>query len=492
MNRAVPGGLEASSPFDLAIVGAGWAGLAAAVVACAAGKRIVLVDAAPQAGGRARRQSLDLGFGPIDLDNGQHLLIGAYRQTLELAQRIGLSAEQLFNRQRLLLRDTQGLHLAAPHLPAPAHLVWALLAARGFPWSDRRAVVRMISGLRRDAWQVTAGETVSTLLDRMSQPSTVRTRLWERLCISALNTPSRQACAQTFASVLRDSLGSARANSDFLIPRATLSDCLPDPALRWLSRQGAVIRLRTPIRTLVPDPGRASSWQLHHPGGSIAARGVILACNVSNSLRLLERIGSSDTPPIVDDVSLAGRGTPGRPQVGRSELRRTLRALSSFSFHSIATLWVSWPASHQPAIGPPLMLHREAGGDRQADWLFDRGVWSGHRVGAWVISLADELKPALDPERAIDHARELCRTYGFVAPVAARLIIEKRATFACVPGRAGVAHEAAGRQAGLWLAGDYTEAHYPATLESAVRSGMRAGQIAADGLDAYSQAIAIA
>ncbi|HWS75462.1 MAG TPA: FAD-dependent oxidoreductase, partial [Quisquiliibacterium sp.] len=188
-----------------AVVGAGWAGLAAALDLAEAGAQVTLYEAAPMAGGRARSVSLGTPLGRFTLDNGQHLVVGAYRHTLALIERLGASAH--LHRHRLRLASPSGLSLGAAGLPAPLHLAWALLTARGLGPGARLAMLRLMTGLRRARWQVQPGETVSGLMRRHGQPAMLVDRLWAPLCIGALNTMPQAACAGAFAAVLRDTLG---------------------------------------------------------------------------------------------------------------------------------------------------------------------------------------------------------------------------------------------------------------------------------------------
>ncbi len=453
---------------ELAVVGAGWAGLAAAITACQAGLRVALIDAAPQAGGRARQQVIDFGFGPIELDNGQHLLIGAYRDTLSLIESIGESSANLFERRPMALHDTRGLSLRTARLPAPLHLLWALISASGLSLRERLAMVRLMSGLRRCGWRVPAGETVNVLLERYSQPMRLRQHLWEPLCVSALNTLSHQACSATFATVLRDSMGATRAASDFLLPRQSLGECLPAPALRWLQQRGGTIFLRSPVRSLSTG---SSGWQVLGESLRIEAQRLILACGPANAQRLLEATQPRDFE---------------RQGVAASELGGLRTA-------AIATTWLAWPLRDGPSVQSPLMLAAPHPDERLADWLFDRGSHHGYRVGALVSSAADSIASLKDRPNALHFARAVCEQQGLPEPSHARLIIERRATFLCEPYRPVPSQPDEGTLPGLWLAGDYTERHYPATLEAAVRSGRRAAQSAIRSLlRAQSQASSIA
>src|SRR3569623_2881903 len=130
------------------VVGGGWAGLAAALELCAHGAEVTLFEAAPQLGGRARTVERS----GLYFDNGQHLLIGAYRATLRMLALAGVAAATVFTRQplRRLLRGGETVDIAAPRwLPAPLHMAWALLSARGYGWQERVAALRACGAVLR-------------------------------------------------------------------------------------------------------------------------------------------------------------------------------------------------------------------------------------------------------------------------------------------------------------------------------------------------------
>lgn len=457
---------------DLCVIGGGWSGLAAAVEAAGRGTRVTLIDAAPQLGGRARTLETDMGFGPVRLDNGQHLMMGAYRETLALIARVSPMSSTLLRRSPLELTDTGGLSMRTAPLPAPWHLAAGFLTARGFGIRGKLACARLMLTLRLTGWQVAHGETVSALLARTGQPRWLVDRLWQPLCISALNTPIDHACARTFAAVLRDTLGADRESSDFVLPRDTLGDCLPAPASRWLTERGSQILLRTPVRALHPG---TDGWRIDIGHGRIEARRVILALPPANSARLLA--------PLPEPASDASRQT-------------LLSALQAFEPTPIATTYLAWPTSQGISIPAWTMLREDRQPGQTAapgDWVFDRGIQQSHRIAAVVASAIDahanwslETLTAAIEAKAIQGLRLPQPTHRFT-------VIERRATFACVPDRPTIVQPAEGNLPGLWLAGDYTERDYPASLEAAVRSGSRAGLLAADWLpasasDAYSQA----
>jgi squalene-associated FAD-dependent desaturase len=426
------------------IVGAGWAGLAAALALAGRGIEVSLYDAAPAAGGRARSVSLDTALGRFTVDNGQHLIVGAYRESLALAAALG--SDRLLRRIPLALSSPSGLSLRAAPLPAPLHLGWALLRARGLGPGGRLAAVRLMAGLRRTGWRPRPGETVAGLLERFRQPAALVERLWAPLCIGALNTLPGAACAAAFATVLRDTLGGARQDSDFVIADVPLGRLLPEPALERLAAQGATIRLRTPVRRLLRDAG---GWRI---GDDRFAR-LLLALPPWSAAGLLEASGLP-----------SGR-------------------LHEFAPEPIATCWALWRAGAAPKLPGWSLLDEDASRDHHGQWLFDRGIVQpdderrgsagSARLAGIVISAASRLDRLPAGALAEGLASQLRAAFGGPPPDDLRIVTERRATFRCTPQRPrldpGCLQAAA---PGLWLAGDWLWDDYPATLEAAVRSGL--------------------
>lgn len=172
-------------------------------------------------GGRARATQIH-GF---TVDNGQHILVGAYTETLRLMGAVGANPEVLLRRTPLRFEFPDEFLLSAPSIPVPAplHTAFALLLAKGLDWREKWAAIRLMQGLQAAKFRIEPDSTVTEWLDRNETPSRQRRFLWEPLCIAALNTPADRASAQVLANVLRDSLAGTSAASDMLLPQVNLS-----------------------------------------------------------------------------------------------------------------------------------------------------------------------------------------------------------------------------------------------------------------------------
>ena len=217
----------------VAVIGAGWAGCAAAVALAEAGVAVIVYETGAVPGGRARRVERD-GLG---LDNGQHLLLGAYTRTLEILTRVhgADGARAAFVRRPLALvpfaaAQADALTLRVRRAPGRLGLLAGLLAARGLSWTERFANLRWFRGIAQAHFVRPPCETVGRMLAPL--PPRVTRLLWEPLCLAALNTPIATASAQVFANVLREAFAGPAAASDFLVPATDLSALFPEAALR--------------------------------------------------------------------------------------------------------------------------------------------------------------------------------------------------------------------------------------------------------------------
>ncbi|QJQ05382.1 FAD-dependent oxidoreductase [Undibacterium piscinae] len=227
----------------IAVIGAGWAGCSAAATLAKHGHQVTLIEAARTLGGRARRVDLH----DYALDNGQHILLGAYSATLALIKTLGINTSTALLRLPLQMcypasGSGSGMHFVAPKLPAPLHLLVALIKAKGLDREDKLSLARFSTTARWMGWQLHQDCSVSELLQRFDQTEKLCRLMWIPLCIAALNTPPETASAQVFLNVLRDSLGANRTASDMLIPRVDLSGLLPEAAASYISNWQATVR----------------------------------------------------------------------------------------------------------------------------------------------------------------------------------------------------------------------------------------------------------
>lgn len=432
----------------VAVIGAGWAGLAACAALKESGAQVTVFEAGRTPGGRARRV-VHPDFGG-QLDNGQHILLGAYDQTLALMRRLGRNPAMLLMRRSLRLASLDGqFQLSAPALPAPLHAAAALLTARGLSWNSRWAALRLMRGLKKMAWHPPRDWTVAKLLAHFQQPAQLIQRVWGPLCLAALNTPLNEASAGLYARILQDSLTGHRNNSDLLLPCVDLSALWPDAvALHATMRYGAT------VRHLAPS---ARDVEVNRERFDAA----VLAVPPSVAARLLEE-------------PLLGAQTPG-----------LLNALRAFDYLPIATLNLRL-AAPWPLPEPMMLLREHASRGHVGQWVFDRSRLTSRSRGAELAIVTSAARGLASEDRdtvianltaqvAEQARRHPSRLPAMPAVEAAELFIEKRATFAAVPGLIRPLNTTPWPT--LALAGDWTDTGYPGVLEGAVRSGLQAARV---------------
>ena len=432
----------------LAVVGAGWAGLSAAVTLKSLGAEVTVFEAAPIAGGRARRVD-DTQMGAID--NGQHLLLGAYTETLALMQILHpqQSTHEFIFRQALHLESADGaFRLRAPALIAPFHTLVGLLNAKGLTWQDRWRALSMMLALKRNHWQALPMTSVAQLLNQHQQSARICQYLWTPLCLASLNTATDEACAQLFLNVLRDSLDAPRAHSDMLIPKVDLTTLWPQAAADTVTmRYRHIVREITPTAAAVIIDGEGFE-------------GCILA-----------------TPPYACARIL-------KPEAPTEQSDQLLRQLNAFCYRAIATLTLQL-ASNWELPQPIMLLDEEAARGHLGQWVFKRPQTSDqfsvvisdaedflkHDRAQFIECIGAQIREQTQRHPSLRHTR-----HGSMPAIKThRLIVEKRATFAAVPGLQRPTNQSPWPR--LSLAGDWTDTGYPAVLEGAVRSGKQAAQI---------------
>lgn len=432
----------------IAIIGAGWAGAAAAHY-LPLHYDVHVFEASRHIGGRAR--GFDSQKLQRTIDNGQHLLLGAYTQSLALMQSLGINLEQAFHRFDLTIESAdQQQRLKAWPLPAPLHLLGAFLSGKGFSGADKLAMLRLQRSLQRQGWRTTSGQTVLQLLQATQQTATLIDCLWQPLCLAAMNTPIELACAQLFAYVLRDSLGGQRRDSQMLIPKHNLSALWPKHAL-----QGRTVHLGQRVERVTPLPEQS---------GCLVDDAYFDACLITTPPYATARLFQSQALDALAASSL----------LEMDAVAAWLNGLQRVKYRPIATLYLQLEqAWHEPA--PMLMLHEDRSRHHYGQWLFNHQAIPDSFASpllSVVISDADALSAhprELVVKRIEEQLREqLQGRLPLPAVQATELIIEKRATFEATPNCFRASMQSPWPN--ILLAGDWVDSEYPGVLESAVRS----------------------
>lgn len=440
---------------DVVVIGGGFAGLSAATALVEAGARVLVLEARPGLGGRASAYR-DPATGDV-VDNGQHILLGCYTETLRFLDRIG--ARGALRRPSGLAisivdRAGRASELRLPPLPAPIHLAAGVLAWGALSWRERASLLHVAGVLRRARREIERGrlvadderETVREWLERHRQAPRLIELLWEPLAVAALNQPIDRAAAPHFVAVVARMFGSDPEAASLLLPGVPLGELYAEPARRWLEARGSIVRTNARARVMV-ERDRLIGVRVR---GEIVTAGAVIAAVPWFALRPL----FDEAPASMAAVLNAADATPGEP---------------------IATvnLWFDRTVMSGPLVGLPA---------RTFQWVFDKRVVFGGETShlSLVASSADRIVGKRNDELvsiAVEEIRGALPASRGARLLRATAVRERNATFSLAP-------DAPPRPvvrtpiAGLLLAGDWIDTGLPATIESAVVSGHRAADAA--------------
>lgn len=401
------------------VIGAGLAGLSAAVQLAQAGASVVVHEQAGHGGGRARSFH-DAALDTV-IDNGNHLLLSGNTSALNYLNVIG-ARDRLtgprgarFDFFDLETSDRWNVDLTRGPVP-----LWVL-------YKDRRVPGTSMTDYLKGLKLLTAGDrSVAALFGDQGQ---IYRRFWEPFSVAVLNTPADVAAARLLMPVIRETLAKGADASRPLIAKNGLSDTFVDPALKWLERRGADIRFNARIDELVRDNRKvtalASDTGLEELGRD---DGVVLA------------VPPWAAAPLIEGVSMPNRFAP------------------------IVNVHFKLETTEVPGMTSPLLGMVGS----VSHWIFKRD-----NVISVTVSAADELAPQSNDAIAQTVWNEVKQAIGLDAndqpPV--RVIKERRATFVATPDQLAQRPTSRTNFDNLALAGDWVDTGLPATIEGAIRSG---------------------
>lgn len=401
------------------IVGAGIAGLSAAASLAGSGRRIVVHETGPRAGGRCRSFA-DATLGRV-VDNGSHMVLSGNQSLLGFARRTG-GIDKLRD-VRPAVFPFHDVRDGARWALKPGGL-WLLDPARRVPGTGPLDYLPSLKTLFAGRNAVAA--------DILRPGTVLYERLWETLVVSALNGPTDRVSARLFGAVMRETLLKGEAACRAVLAPEGLAAAFVDPALAFLARHGAEVRFAARIDAIEEEGGRVAALSAGGERIALAPQdAVILAVPPQRASALLPWLAVP----------------PGGAAIVNAHFRLDSGGLP-----------------------PDLPFLGLIGGT--AEWLFQRGD-----VLSVTVSNADALAERPADEVAALLWADVARALGTESPMPVhRIIKEKRATFDQSPENAARRPKTRTRLANLFLAGDWTDTGLPATLEGAARSGKRAAR----------------
>jgi squalene synthase HpnD len=434
------------APKKVVVLGAGYAGLAAANELVLRGHDVTLIEGRALLGGRAH-SFVDTKSGLV-LDNGQHILMGCYHATLALLRQLGVM-DRLYSPPRLEVpfMSEKGRSLMAATAPDPLHLLSALLNYGELSFADKMSAIRLAIRLRLGR-EPHAHETVGAWMRRWGQTSNIIRALWEPLCIAALNEPVATASAHLFATVIRRSFLAGAADSKILLSRVGLSELFAPEVRRLLEMCRGTLKVQAPVTGLTFSGTMLK--EIKFGDGSVLQPEAVISALPWHVLRGL-------LPP-------------------ESKLARACGQIHDAPIVSLH-LWLDRPILREPFVG---LL------DSPVHWVFSRDHihganppgQDGHIITA-VVSGARDWVDKTGPELEELTLQELARLIPGAAGarVLHRMVYKARsATFAATPETEPLRPEATTGWSNFWLAGDWTNTGLPATIEGAILSGSRAAR----------------
>lgn len=434
---------------SVSIIGGGWAGLAAAVELSSHNIPVTVYESARQAGGRARSVSLN----NLTVDNGQHLMIGAYHQMLTLLNKIGVKESEVFTRipQQLDIVDLNSsqtvFSLKLPRLPAPLNLVTGMLRCPSLTFLEKLATLFYFNKLLKT--EIKTDISVDQWLEHSNIPQKYIQYLLKPLCLAALTTHTHEASAKIFQNVLQQTFNGAAANTDLLIPKTDLGHVFPNAAMQYIQQQGGKILLEHRVEQINFEDDQAVSIQVKNQ--TLAVDLIIMA-----------------TPAHITHTLLSSS----------SKLKNSAEKIKQLEFEPVTTVYLQYPADVQ--LPMPMMGVINA----SSEWLFDRQHCNQPGLIAVVIS-ASGAHTECSNEQLIEHIQNELKALfpHWPGAMSCNVIREKRACFRCLTNIDTIRPATSTAIKNLTLCGDYV--HFeeknapglPSTLEASLQSGVKCAQL---------------
>jgi squalene-associated FAD-dependent desaturase len=432
--------MENKAAHTVIVVGAGWAGLAAALALSRQGHKVTILEAAPQAGGRAR----GVPFGKDTVDNGQHILMGAYTETLKLLENLEISEEKILYRTPFewFIFNKDDIQKKR-HI----HKYLALSLLKRFSFSDFFRIMQFLFCVQKKKFKLEQDISVQDFLLRFKQSPEVIKTLWEPMALAALSTPTQQASAQVFVEILKAVLKNPKKNRDWLLPKVDLSTLLPNAIIEYIQKQQGEILYHQRAQKLIINNGKCTG--IKTTTDEFYADQIILA-----------------TPPHITAELLASDVQT------NTACNPLIQNLLKFHYQPITTIYLRY---QNPVNLPKPMMGLI---NSTVQWIFDRRFAGQPNILSAVITGTGPHSILSQAELINIIQQDLSKINPDLKnPIDYRVITEKRAAFSCDVGVNAYRPPHASPLPNLYLAGDYTQTRYPATLEGAIQSGVKAARL---------------
>jgi squalene-associated FAD-dependent desaturase len=440
---------------DVIVIGGGLSGLSAAVDLCLRGHKVTVLEQRHRCGGRAYSY-VDKKTGDT-VDNGQHLLMGCFRNTRRFFQMIG-SLDKLTIQRNLEVtfhhRQKGFVTFRCPSLPSPFHLIAGILRLNTISVRDRLRLLSLLAkvGAQNKRAPINDGMTVDEWLTSCNQTEECKESFWNVIATATLNESPKQASASLFVKVLREAFLNGRDGSVLMVPNKGLSDLYVDDAQRYIHEHGGEVINRTRVRRVIFSGERAAAVELS-TGRRLRTREIISSIPPLDLLSIL--------PKRYDALPRESSGTKGVSYSGILTINLWLdRQVMDRDFVSLLGSPIQWVFN------------------KKRIFLDERGEGS---YLTCVVSGAGELLSWKNESLVALAVDEVARAYPETrsAKVLHSLVIrEKRATMSSSPRMEGYRLPAKTQWQNLFLAGDWTGTGLPSTIESAVTSGFNAARLA--------------
>ncbi len=431
---------------SVTVVGGGLAGLAAACALAEAGYTVRLLERRPYLGGRASSYEHP-GTGEV-IDNCQHVLLGHCTNLINLYERLGVEgAIRWFDRMTFVEPGGRRSVLESSALPAPFHATPAFLRARAFSLADKFAIARGLSAFVSPPAE-DSGEDFAHWLARHGQTPGAVERFWKPVMVSALNEDLDRISVRYAGQVVRLSLLRSPAAGRMGVPRIPLSD-LYSRAADYIEARGGQVLTRSAAQSLRWSE-LDQQWTIATQTQAFTSDAVILALPFESLLKLL----------------------PGLPE--NFQAQQLASNLAAFD-HSPITGIHLWFDRQITDLEHAILL------DRTIQWMFHKSLLQTEKrsadAGSYIELVVSASKSMVEMQRQeiIDLAvAELAEFFSAVKQaqlVKAAVVKEIRATYSIRPGLDLLRPVAVSPWPRAFLAGDFVQTGWPATMEGAVRSG---------------------